>query len=274
MKLLYQKQIWNEYGYSEFIDTLRNQFECVECEVIPFTEELVAPIDFIPDLVLGSGRLVDIARNNNWPTYRSFDPSETEDIKKKHFLNCGGGYFKLTEVDMMREVIGSRFVFVKPCIEKMFTGCVIDLDKPIEDQVQFSTSDVDDPMEELVLAAPIREIKQEYRIFVVRGEIITGSLYKDNGVARYELLDGVFKGSDVYEFIRHISTIKKGKNLLRNFTGSFDVARVDDGYMKIIEFNNLNSAGVYASDYQKLTEALHDDILLGLGANLDSTMFP
>lgn len=86
----------------------------------------------------------------------------------------------------------------------------------------------------ICVVAPIKEIKKEFRFFVINGEIIGSTQYKLNG----ELYSSYIVDEGAKEFASKM--IKKFK-----FDGYvIDIAQVDDDY-KIVELNCLNASGFY-----------------------------
>jgi len=103
-----------------------------------------------------------------------------------------------------------------------------------------------------VIVSPVKEIYREYRLFVVGREIVTGSVYKVAGKPQLS--------SDVESYV-----LEYVRSQIVRWTpaASFviDIALTDAG-LKIIEFNNINCSGFYASDvarYVLAIEACHGD---------------
>lgn len=99
-----------------------------------------------------------------------------------------------------------------------------------------------------VAISEVKEIFREYRVFIVRRKVITGSLYKVGGkpLASREVEEGV------YDFARGIIEV-----WLPHESCVIDVALTPDGY-KVIEFNNINSSGFYAIDVPKYVHAIQE----------------
>lgn len=98
----------------------------------------------------------------------------------------------------------------------------------------------------LMLTKPVH-IQKEWRLWVVRGEIVTYSLYKERGrvVYRHEIDD------DAIEFARQLVTIHP------DYAPAYviDICRTDDG-LKMLETNCINAAGFYEADLVKLASAI------------------
>lgn len=108
---------------------------------------------------------------------------------------------------------------------------------------------------ELMFTEPVRILK-EWRLWVVRDEIVTHSLYKEGSrvIYRHEIDD------DALEF---------GKRLVQANPGYapayvIDICRTDDG-LRMLETNCINAAGFYEADLLKLVSSIDEfsDIQIG-----------
>jgi hypothetical protein len=93
----------------------------------------------------------------------------------------------------------------------------------------------------------VRIIK-EWRCWVVAGDVVTWSLYKDGSrvVYRAEIDD------DALDFARRMVALNPGYS----HAYVIDVCRTEAG-LKIIETNCINAAGFYAADLVKLASAIN-----------------
>jgi len=132
--------------------------------------------------------------------------------------------------------------------------------RPLEDNKAFDGMVIDTEMMRLwrndsskrylmnldVIVSPIKDIYREYRIFVVKNKVITGSVYKISG--RPQASEHVEQ--DVIDYVY---------GLIRKWVPSesfvVDVCLTNNGY-RVIEFNNINSSGFYASNVPKYVEAI------------------
>lgn len=101
---------------------------------------------------------------------------------------------------------------------------------------------------ELMLSEPVR-IMKEWRLWAVDGKIVTWSLYKEGArvVYRPEIDD------DALAFAQRMVDINPGYSQAY----VIDVCRTADG-LRLLETNNINSAGFYAADLTKLVMAIED----------------
>jgi len=99
--------------------------------------------------------------------------------------------------------------------------------------------------DEIVLAKP-REILAEFRLFVVDGKYVTGSIYRKNNKPYFSPI----VPNDV---IHYSGELLQSWKPAKGFT--LDVALTSSGY-RVIEINCLNSSDFYASDMTKVVIAI------------------
>lgn len=247
-KWLLQNNIWQEYDYNRFVDSIRNagiDFSMVD--LIPFTENFVQDVDFIPDMVFGSNRFVEVCRSYGMKTFKSFDPIELF-YPEEYWLNGEGSDMKIKD---LKNLLTSGDIFIKPYREKLFTGTVIstclDLDK-----IQFATSFVDDLEDEKIRVSSAVKLYQEARFYIIGGVPISASVYRDRGQAKQ------------FELPPESGAWTKCKEILKH--GSIDDAFVMDLGLtnkvnkpenwKIVELNNINSTGLYKTNTDAIVSAL------------------
>ena len=97
-----------------------------------------------------------------------------------------------------------------------------------------------------VLIAPVKNIKQEYRFFVVNHKIVTGSRYKVGTRVIYtEAIE-----QDAIDYAQYIADIWGPSSFY-----ALDIALTEEGF-KVLEINCGTSAGFYATNVTKIVEAL------------------
>jgi hypothetical protein len=105
----------------------------------------------------------------------------------------------------------------------------------------------------------VQEIMAEYRLFVVDGEIIAGSLYRAFNKSKVLPIftDNTFTHNEINQ---EDACIKFAKNMLDIYQPAkafvLDIAITLFG-PKIIEVNNINSSGFYASNIEAVVVALN-----------------
>lgn len=101
---------------------------------------------------------------------------------------------------------------------------------------------------ELMFSKPVRILK-EWRLWAVRGEIVTYSLYKEGTrvVYRHEI------DKDALEFAKQLVDANPG------YSPAYviDICRTEDG-LKMLETNCINAAGFYEADVVKLASAINE----------------
>lgn len=145
--------------------------------------------------------------------------------------------------------------FVKPEFEdKAFAGVVCTWDQYCKWRAQIIAGDCSGysnlTPDTCVVYADVKPISHEYRFFVVDGEVVTGSLYRE-GVARRPLpfFDSPWYSGDIDDFARK----RAREHWLRTYC--LDIA-VSDDKLKILEINCINSSGLYACDAVEIVKAL------------------
>lgn len=136
-------------------------------------------------------------------------------------------------------------VFARPLKDnKLFTGGLFrvdDLMMAIETKILNPKTE----NEEIIISQQ-KNIESEYRLFIVDGHIVTGSLYK----MRNQVIISEFVDDKVLKFANDCLQEWQPSKVF-----TLDVAITDNG-CKIIEVNNFSSAGLYKSDVEKLVVAI------------------
>jgi hypothetical protein len=157
---------------------------------IPYTAVSIAngTFDMLPDVtvsgkvyVCGAIKLAQIARDKAWTPGSFLNENFSFDIWLRELgqelLNSDIEAGKLAEVKIPHQ---SRF-FIRPLEDnKAFDGMVIDremLDDWRRDPAKSHLQQMQ------VIVSPVKEIYREYRLFVVKKQVVTGSVYKIGGRA-------------------------------------------------------------------------------------------
>lgn len=245
---LLQSNIWQEYAYDRFVSSLiaEGDVDLAMVDVIPFTEDFKTPVDFIPRHVFGSNRFVEICRSKGFPTFKSFAPYE-EFYDNKHWLNSSGKDMCWGD---LKHITTSGPLFIKPYREKFFTGMVLETLSDLN-KVQLATSFVENVDDELVRVSKAQTIYTEVRFYIINGQPITASVYKESGRGKqYELPDC----SPAWNACRNI--LQEGA-IDKAFVMDLGLTSKDDSYTnwKIVELNNINSSGLYKANTDALIKA-------------------
>jgi hypothetical protein len=95
-----------------------------------------------------------------------------------------------------------------------------------------------------IMVAPAKDIDQEIRFFVVDGRIVTGSIYRNNGMGVYiPFFGSPFFDDKVLGFAQECIDVWGPDHAY-----VMDVCRLRNGELYIVEFNCYNSSGLYESD--------------------------
>lgn len=100
---------------------------------------------------------------------------------------------------------------------------------------------------QLMLNEPARILK-EWRLWIVDGQVVTYSLYKEGArvVYRHKIDD------DALQFARHL--VDTNPNYSRAYV--IDICRTEDG-LRMLETNCINASGFYEADLAKLINAIN-----------------
>lgn len=254
MHWILQENLFKETEWETLVKTLqRFNLPYTVHKVIPFVGELVPDVIVSSPKVIcfGSYSLRHAAKKHGW-TPGVYDVGDKPfQLQRDHWgedmLNYDSvivqfQHARITEPSFMRPVNDT----------KVFPGRVVEPDeltewqhKVIELKEDTGTSLQADTA---VQICSIKEIYAEYRFWIVRGQIITASLYKRGRK--------VFYSSDVDErFYQFVQRCIQRWQPDRAFV--IDVCETPDG-IKIVEINTINSAGFYAANVLELVYALEE----------------
>lgn len=163
-----------------------------------------------------------------------------------HLMLNVGEFYPLKFMENLKLSENTK-LFIKPssCL-KYFDATLINSEYYIGEYLTYNTFDYD-ISNELCLIAPIKHIENESRFFVVNGKVITGSYYRINNIYSEIVIN------DTEEIFKITQQYVDLFNPCKAFV--IDLALCNNQY-KIIEYNPINCAGVYASDYSKLIQEL------------------
>jgi len=270
MLWIIQHNLWKEEGFTSLINALR-RFNCPYevVRVVPFTNRLI-PVDYdqsienlddIPEpkiptdgpiMVCGSVTLAKIAKKRGWTPgsflNENFDYSKWRENYGANLLNFDSTVTRFDEI-LFPE---ANPLFIRPCHDtKAFSGKVFERDyfvKWQQDVLDLQTPDSILRGDTLVAVAPLKQIYQEFRFFVVDKVLVTQSQYKlGNRIIHNANVD-----PDIIDYAQQMVDLWQPA---RAFV--IDIALTSEG-MRIVEINNLNSAGFYACDVMKIVAAIEN----------------
>ena len=212
---------------------------------------LVIPSDQ-PIMVYGSYTLALIAKQRGWSPGAFVNNNYTH---SSWVLGWGAdtmlnGNARVGRLDALEELVSGMTgeIFVRPLEDtKSFSGMVLDLPDVLAWGVQTrnAKSHVLGDVTEIVVAL-FQEIQAEYRLFVVDGEVVSYSLYKLGTQVVYER----YIPSHVLDWAK-----ERIAQWVPDRAFVLDIAETPKG-PRIIEVNNINSAGVYAADISKVIQCI------------------
>lgn len=250
-----QRNLLNEADFARLVEAV-TRYDLDHCfvDIIPFTSSLQEEIEpKQPCMIFGSTTLARIATERAW-TPGSF-LNENHDARiwipayGPHALNSDAIFCTFGNVPDRWDPF-----FIRPCLDsKSFTGEVLDRKEFAEwrDKVLKSGATIDEDTP--VMIAEPTQINAEYRFFIVDGKVITGSIYKLDGRAMtlpWNRNTTVPIDTEITEFVRERAA---QWSPARGYV--LDVARTPMG-PKVIEINNLNSAGFYKCDISLILQAI------------------
>lgn len=264
MRWVVQSNIYNEEGYEALLSAIRDAgCALTTVKVIPFVGDLESIEGELPPngataIVMGSYTLTHVAHRRGWRP-GSFTENLDFQVQDRMWpgwmLNHGAEVSRFDSVAFQR-----RPFFLRPVHDaKAFAGFVCDWGyyeewlaavrrlpetaDPIRWPLGIATP---------VMACPRVDILSETRTWVIGGRVITASGYKHGTIKRYT------PPPSVPEYITGFAQ-DRADEWCPNQAFVLDVAETDMG-LRIVEINNLNSAGFYLGDMSALVrelEALH-----------------
>lgn len=189
--------------------------------------------------------------------YSDHDYSVTEYMSKTKFNNFLNkkcifttfGLFKNNK-DFYYELLNKDKVFIRPNSgKKVFTGLVIsknDFDYEINSLEKLSSVSNNT----IILISEPKEIKNEYRFFIVNEKVISGCQYIENGAIKF------IKNYPELAFKEAEKVAKLSLEEKPDIAFVCDVAELTNGIFEVIEFNALSTSDVYVCDYVEIFKSV------------------
>ncbi|MEK3955768.1 ATP-grasp domain-containing protein [Psychrobacillus sp. FSL H8-0510] len=197
-------------------------------------------------MVYGSKQFANVAQSENFkPGSFWSEDFEYEVFKQKIGKELLNNEFVVGELSGLKPIWDS--FFIRPTGNtKLFTGFTITLEDFLSWQER--ESDVNSAyVGQTLMISPVKEIKAEYRFFVVEQQIVTASSYV------------VEKSTNInHKPSEELMAYTKEMIDLFPLSKAFviDVAETDDGF-KVIEYNNINSSGLYGCDELNIVQKIN-----------------
>jgi hypothetical protein len=220
--------------------------------VIPFTTAVaVNNVWTEPTVMMGSTKLVKLYLAGLLPEYgiifydkQKFDQAYYVQFLKSELLN---GNAKFVKYGSVKDKLIHRPCFIKPSSDlKYFAGKVLyRMDNTISSELESECMidcDLTDNASVLINEQLIDNILFEYRTFVVDNKIVDCSQYIKMGKVLPEVVADDVR-DEIYQYINKIQRIYAPHDHY-----VIDVAKLDTGELKIVEYNCINCSGIYAND--------------------------
>lgn len=204
-----------------------------------------------PVFVTGTMSMKLVSAKHGWTPGYVDAPGQTELFEHwgEHVLNHDA------VVSTMRDAVApsARF-FARPVEDtKSFPGTVFSHEDFSDWHTSFlngdTTSYVTMSPDDLIMLAPLKTIYAEYRLYVIGGEIVTGS--------RYKLGNKVMYTRDLDPKMLEYAKERIAEYCPRRAL-CLDIAHTDLGY-RVIETNAISSSGFYACDMGQFVNAINEE---------------
>jgi len=254
VRWIVQSNLYSEANFQLLIEALERLGVEHSChKVVPFSHTL-EPETTVPVgqavFVMGTTTLAKIAEDRGWTPgsflNENFDFSVQRAYWGNNMLNFDAGVGPMSRVPFQPDPF-----FIRPTVDsKAFAGTVMDWGQFCEWYAGLLKLRAEDnptitPDTEVVVA-PLQTIHSEARLWMVDKKVVTASGYKQGNRVVYSPQ----VNDDILAF---------GEQMARRWSPAraycLDVASTPEG-PKIIEVNNLSSAGFYAANMNKLVMAI------------------
>lgn len=264
MHWVVQENICNEAGYVDLIRELERQaIPHSVHKVVPFSGELIPEAHPYNDRVwcMGSLSMRNVAEKNKWfPGVVNLDLYDQERMIidwKHNVLNADARICTIQDIYNDQFPLYLKENFVRPVDDSKFIkGSVMsaeELHTWAADIIEMGPSNgATVTAKSRIVVARTKPIAREARFWVVKGRVVTWSLYKLGNTVLYSrnLVEGSM--ANYADFVAH-ENWKRGCPVQ---TYCLDIAQMMDGGYRIIEMNNLNSSGLYDANVGVLVDAI------------------
>lgn len=267
MHWVVQNNLYNEKGFAVLMRALE-RFELPHdvIKVVPFSHELIPDINpENPVVCIGAYTMSEIAKEKGWKPGVFLNENFSYEKWCKHygdFLLNPREHTTINRFDDMVQMYDDLHAsfsdfqyenhFFRPCGDSKHFAGMVKSSKEFSEwghkvlELEEESSIQPDLM---ILSSPIKQILREYRFFIVDGQVITGSQYKEGS----RVVGKECKESFVIKFARKMADIWCPDKAF-----VLDVAMVPSGELKVIEINSMNSSGFYDCDMAKVVNAIEE----------------
>lgn len=233
-----------------------------ELGIVPFSHGSIEPPPLIEGccVVYGSGGLLKLANREGWKPAgwdgSKFDTSEVLANFGSLALNGNGKEVLLSNTAVEAAANEWEQIFVRPVSEsKEFPGTVYSLHELQERVEKLRSSNYFESQNNLMLIAPFKKLGREWRAFVVDHKLISISQYAESGVLKRSVDVPDMASEFVHKAIQMYAPAP---------CFVIDIAEelnIDSPILCVVEFNSINSSGLYDCDAGKIVSAVSDYIL-------------
>lgn len=260
MYYIVQERLYNEFEWDNLIDSLERlelPYEIVK--VRPFIDTIEFKTDRKDVFCIGALKMARIAEQYSWKPGCIMTPNHDfmvyKDYYKDNLLNYDSKIYKFMEDFEWNE---NYDLFIRPTKDtKVFDGKVYSKGNWLKERTRlmnnankerecgrFAVLDNNTDIQ----VCSLKNVKKEFRFWIVGGEIITASLYRIGCFITYnDIID-----DDVTEYCKEMIKIFQPAE---SFV--MDICLTDNG-LKIIELGCLNCAGLYKANIPKLLMSLEN----------------
>jgi ATP-grasp domain, R2K clade family 3 len=223
--------------------------------IVPFSHEVAGEVPAVenPCVVYGSVGVAKLAAKHGWfpGSWSSEEMSCTEYARhlKEFYLNTELIVCRLSEAETRAEVLGWKNFFIRPNSDgKAFPGGIASRSYIANWLSQMRRTGLLEDNDVEVVLAPQQEIGREWRTVVVGKNVAAFSLYR-----KYQQ-----KWEERSIDAEALAAVQQAITRYRP-AGVFvvDVCEASDG-MKIIEYNNFNTAGLYDCDVAAVIDTVSE----------------
>ena len=252
MYYIIQENTFREENYDILVETLeRYELPYEIVKVRPFLEDFEFETDRKDIFCFGSVKMSRLATKYGWFPGSLLNENHDYRVYSKYYKENLLNYDSI--IQKFGDDINLNLFFARPCEDtKTFTGKVYTKESWLELKENFIKSGQESSLtnDTEIQVSSVKDVTKEFRFWIVGGEVITGSLYRNGYWVNYSNIvdDGAL------EFCKEMVKIYQ---LADAFV--MDICEViinEEIEYKIIECGCINSAGFYKANMPKLIEAI------------------
>jgi len=250
MKYLIQDSLYKEFHEERLIHTLNRmglEYEMFSLQY--FVDDIEVKTDRTDVMVFGAVKAAHLAKKYKWNPGSFYNENHDYIVYSKYYKeNMLNWDSKIQKASDTIDIDGP--FFARPTGDtKLFKGKAYENVEEWNNDASYFLTNNPNSKDELIQVDPLQNILQEIRCFIVKGKVITASMYKLGNVVLYkECMD-----DDIIEYANNMASIYQPADAF-----VMDICRTDNG-VKIVECNCINCAGFYDIDMQKLIVSLEDN---------------